>query len=626
MQGSGKSYVLSLLQQIMEFKNESRKIAFTASTGVAACNIGGLTIHSWSGVGLGTDSLEALVARNSKNHRAKQRWKKTEILVIDEISMLTASVFDKISELGKRMRNNSQPFGGLQLVLCGDFFQLPPVGVGSGRNGYAFESRVWQDVFGGHMNNMVILEKVYRQANDDTFLNFLNQIRIGQVSREAMIAFEANVRATTLGKGMNLDTDDVVTKLCPTNREVDAINEAEFCALLSKSKSQSGTRSEVVQFLAVDSGMEPFVSQLRKGTKVPKQLDLLVGAQVMLLKNIATSAGLVNGARGHVVGFEENKNGTRASIRNFTRYPIVKFSVNIGGVWSQSEVLVKEEEWDLQSGEHVLATRTQIPLMLSWAISVHKSQGMTIPHLELSFSNMFEYGQAYVALSRATSLAGLRLTSFDPDCVKAHQKVRVFYSEIERRLVQVQNNMNSSNIETTIVELACMLKNNSSSSRPPCDSKDWISPLAHFKNPGSSSNIQGSIFSAALGSDGNHASSSSKKVVKLMTRPNRNSVVEADPSAWLENDEPSRCSVDLSAPTMLLKMDGDSASLAAKRSFCSMASSSAADSVYDWSFYNVDDDTSLGVPPITATVIASAPKEEHGVKRVQVDLTEEQRR
>ena len=273
----------------MEMKNKSSKISFTASTGVAACNIGGLTIHSWSGVGIASETVDILLSKLARNQPAKLRWKRTEILVIDEVSMITSGLMDKLSEIGKRMRNDPRPFGGLQLVLCGDFYQLPPIGLGNTGIGFAFESMSWQQLFGSNntaSGRMIVLDKVFRQATDDQFLSILNEIRIGHVSDEARSLFYAKVDHASRedavaeyggnSSGASLGMSGMVTKLCPVNREVDAINEMEMKKLAN---SQPDT-AEFVTYRAIDTGAEPFVTQLRKGMKVPAILELRVGAHV----------------------------------------------------------------------------------------------------------------------------------------------------------------------------------------------------------------------------------------------------------------------------------------------------------------------------------------------------------
>ena len=190
--GTGKSYILRVLQDIMAHLGKTSAIAFTAPTGVAACNVRGLTIHSWGGIGLGEDPVEKMLAKAIGNQGARERWLRTEILVIDEISMLSAELFDKLSFIGSRIRNDHRPFGGIQLILCGDFFQLPPVGVGGGKVNFCFEAKFWKELLANRDDGMIVLDKVFRQK-DSNFLRILNELRRGVVSRETDAVLQAKV-------------------------------------------------------------------------------------------------------------------------------------------------------------------------------------------------------------------------------------------------------------------------------------------------------------------------------------------------------------------------------------------------------------------------------------------------
>lgn len=327
--GCGKSFILRVLQDVLASVKMSDKVAFTAPTGVAACNISGMTIHAWAGVGRGTDPLPRIIAGVNKNNTMRNRWIDTEILVIDEISMLSAELFDIISAVGSSIRGDPRPFGGIQLIICGDFYQLPPIGLGKNAH-YCFESLIWKQLF---TNNMVVLDKVFRQK-DSYFLNILNDLRIGIVTD--------NVAEFLLQKVLESknceETDVVPTKLFATNANVDNYNWKELEKL---------PLDDEHYFKAVDSGEANYLNQLRAGTKAPEELVLRVGAQVMLLKNISTSVGLVNGTRGVVVGFD--KSNGRSS--RFPYIPIVKFYVSVGSKKGEEVVHITEDTWDIRKGE-----------------------------------------------------------------------------------------------------------------------------------------------------------------------------------------------------------------------------------------------------------------------------------
>ena len=487
--GTGKSYCVSVLQDVLAALGKTDVIALTAPTGVAACNIKGMTIHSWSGCGLGTDPIDKIVSklegfskRAGGNDTPKERWRKSEILVIDEISMLSANLFNKIDEIGRRMREvDNKPFGGIQVILCGDFFQLPPVGAGA-ESKFCFESPVWDELLGGK-DGMIVLDKVFRQK-DGPFVRILNDMRRGIVGAEARQILTEKVRHTEKAKqqeraqeafalqhGRQHSSTPVqasikATILFSRNNDCDRYNQTELEKLPKINVNESGQimKSEDGEEYIYDAVEQGDEHQL-KGFKVPKKLELRVGSQVMLLKNLEVTAGLVNGTRGVIKRFVdpcENAGvvdeGTRAGLY-FAGKPLpeVEFHVMLGSEKSTVRRTLKNEIWEVMSGEKVVASRSQIPLMLAWAISVHKSQGMTIPYLEMGFEGIFEYGQAYVAISRATNLPGLSLRSFTPNAVKVHPRVVEFYTGMGCNLDETEQ-ISENNVTTTIKELCSKFK------------------------------------------------------------------------------------------------------------------------------------------------------------------------
>eukprot|EP01033_Poteriospumella_lacustris_P004299 gene4299-3069_t len=362
--------------------------------------------------------------------------------------MLSAELFDKLDVIGRRVRNNINPFGGLQIIVCGDFFQLPPVGLGKTVK-FCFEAQAWKSLFEeGRDDGMIILDKVFRQKDDTTFLNLLNEMREGQISMQNQQLLQRKVEdaqrwmqqeqmearvegflpsASSVANHREKKLAVRPTKLFSTNHDVDQYNMTELERLQKGGGGGADEEDkEPVIYFAVDQGKDPYLTQIKSGTKAPEKLYLKKGAQVMLLKNLDTERGLVNGARGTVVDFERS-NG-RTSFHSLL--PVVNFTIIMGSTRSEERVVLTPETWEVKLGETVLASRQQIPLMLAWAISIHKSQGMTIPLLEVSFNRMFEFGQAYVALSRATSLQGLTLHSFQAQSIRAHPLVKDFYRDI----------------------------------------------------------------------------------------------------------------------------------------------------------------------------------------------------
>eukprot|EP00092_Neocalanus_flemingeri_P020384 GFUD01022082.1.p1 GENE.GFUD01022082.1~~GFUD01022082.1.p1 ORF type:complete len:663 (-),score=151.50 GFUD01022082.1:268-2256(-) len=380
--GTGKSF---LIQKIIGVLPPDHTFV-TASTGVAAFQIGGTTLHSFAGIGSGTAPISTCVEL-AKRKTVTAQWRKCKHLIIDEVSMVDGNFFKKLEYVARTVRGNDKPFGGIQLILTGDFLQLPPVSKDDNRR-FAFETSAWQRCV--QMN--IELTEVKRQS-DQALVDILNRLRMGKCT-------EADAEVLKGTKG-NVARDGIVpTKLCTHTEDVNMINKREL----------ERCEGEEKKFFAVDSdpGLSKFIEN---STPVEGVVRLRVGAQVMLLKNLQVSTGLVNGARGRVESFTPEGN------------PVVVF---LGG----NKQEIKYDKWMVKSGVGVTLTRTQIPLRLAWAFSIHKSQGMTLDCVEVSLSRVFECGQAYVALSRAKNLHSLRILDFKPGCVRADGKVIKFYKQL----------------------------------------------------------------------------------------------------------------------------------------------------------------------------------------------------
>jgi len=437
--GTGKSVLLREIISALRRKylREPDRVAVTASTGLAACNIGGVTIHSFSGIGLGKEPAEDLVKKIRRNAKAKQRWLRTKVLIMDEVSMVDGDLFDKLEQIARTIRNNGRPFGGIQLVITGDFFQLPPVSASGHRAKFAFEAGTWTT----SIEHTIGLNHVFRQK-DPVFANMLNEMREGRLTQESINRFKQLERPLST-------TDDHIeaTELFPTRSEVDRANNSRMAKL----------HGNVFTFDARDGGTITIKEQrdrLLRSCMVPEQVHLKKGAQVMLVKNMDDT--LVNGSLGKVIGFmtetmftiykeneEELLNGDGPSeaamkteqakmtlgLNSAQVYPLVRFANPDG---TTRDLLTKREDWkvELPNGE-VQASRSQIPLILAWALSIHKAQGQTLERVCVDLGQAFEKGQAYVALSRATSMAGLQVTRFDARKVVVDDRVRTFYAGLE---------------------------------------------------------------------------------------------------------------------------------------------------------------------------------------------------
>lgn len=394
--GTGKSF---LLRRIISALPPDGTVA-TASTGVAACLIGGTTLHAFAGIGGGDATMQRCLELASRPANA-QTWRKCKRLIIDEISMVDGQFFEKIEAVARHIRRNDRPFGGIQLILCGDFLQLPPVIKGdfgaapttTPQQRFCFQSSAWETC----IQCVFELKQVHRQS-DPEFVKILNHLRIGHVNDSITSRLAATSKQKIEGNGI------LATQLCSHTNDANSINE-------SKLENLDGDK---ILFKADDSDAS-MTRTLDQQIQAPSQLYLKVNAQVMLLKNINISNGLVNGARGVVVRMEKD-------------LPVVRFKNN-------QEYVCKHERWIIKtaSGNHI--TRRQVPLKLAWAFSIHKSQGLTLDCVEMSLSKVFEAGQAYVALSRAKSLQSIRILDFDAKQVWANPHVLQFYKGFRRKLM-----------------------------------------------------------------------------------------------------------------------------------------------------------------------------------------------
>lgn len=417
--GTGKSLVLQELKRQLN----AQTTAFTASTGIAATAIGGVTLQGWAGLTVTAvnavleegESIDTLVQAVRKRRDAVQRWTNTRTLVCDEISMVDGDLFDLLDVVGRRIRGvKDKPWGGIQLVLSGDFFQLPPVGGskqnrGAGGGGgfggtpapkkFAFKAKCWPKA----VHKCIELTQVFRQA-DNAFVTVLNEIRWGRVSAESAAMLQDRWAATC----ETADKDIKPTKLHTHRADVESENSEQLKLL----------PGETAVYKASDTAYGGANSQgnlimLDASCPAAKEVKLKVGAQVILTKTLDQAAGLVNGARGIVTSFQGPM-----------KHPVVKFV-------SGAEVVVRPETWTVSLGGIDLASRRQVPLDLAWALSIHKSQGLSLDAVEMSLAKVFECGQAYVALSRARSLLGLVLNErFNPACVRAHPDVIDFYTRM----------------------------------------------------------------------------------------------------------------------------------------------------------------------------------------------------
>ena len=418
--GTGKTFVLN--QYINYLKSHSIYPAITASTGIAATHIGGQTIHSWSGIGVYEKLDRWTLDKLEQNEKLYKRYTEVKVLIIDEISMLHASRLDMVNTLFKKFRGNSLPFGGIQIIFCGDFFQLPPVVKKFGDEApdeskeFAYNSTAWKEL------NPVIcyLEENYRQE-DQKLTKILNDIRF---EREPEKIFEElHSRVQDIEEEIDIDTNEEmfggdVLKLYTHNVDVDSINIQKYVSLSSAEEHTYEMQS---------SGKKNLVENLKNNCLAPEILDLKIGTKVIFVKNDKNKE-YQNGTLGEVVGFD------------ISNMPMVK-------TFSGKEINVGLETWQyLNDDGKVLAEISQVPLRYAWAITVHKSQGMTLDAASIDLSKAFGSGMGYVALSRVRKFESIKLVGISPDALKINKSVvmqdKVFREKANRASLALEKYLN----------------------------------------------------------------------------------------------------------------------------------------------------------------------------------------
>ncbi len=384
--GAGKTYVLN--QFVALAKKKGRRVAVTASTGIAATHIGGSTIHSWSGLGI-KDSLTTHDEQWLKsNARLNKRYNETDVLVIDEVSMLHGARLDMINQVCKLLRASERPFGGLQVVLVGDLFQLPPVSRDGSAFDFAHTSAAWEELD----PDICYLSEQHRQTGDE-LLQILEAMRGREITD-----WHQQVLSERLGQPP--PENEQITRLYAHNIDVESLNQTHLNRLSSESKTYA------MEF----SGAKAKVEQLAKGILAPEQLELKVGAEVMFVAN-HPSKGFYNGSRGQVIGFTAE--GPRVKLATGNRI-----------------VAVEPHSWTLEEDGKRRAEVTQLPLRLAWAITIHKSQGMSLDAAEVDLSKSFTPGMGYVALSRIRSLDGLYLSGINQMAMQLNPQIFEFDTDL----------------------------------------------------------------------------------------------------------------------------------------------------------------------------------------------------
>tara|TARA_B100000524_G_scaffold234445_1_gene124730 strand:- start:175 stop:1464 length:1290 start_codon:yes stop_codon:yes gene_type:complete len=395
--GCGKTFLLNvIIDKFGSFWGFNKNVAVTATTGVAALLLkGGRTINSWASICKGESSVETLY-KNSMKSNAKIRWKKVDILIIDEISLMSPSLFDKLEELARLARNNDKPFGGIQLIVSGDWLQLPTIN----NSGYAFQSNTWNKC----IHETIYLKQIMRQK-DPLFQRVLNSIRVGDINDEVK-----RVLLSRVNKTFDHTKGIIPTKLFCINSDIDRINSNELYKL---SRMGHIIKYYPIQWSSKSSDNLKYNKYLKNCNLVEK-LELTIGCQVMLLTNLSVEDELVNGSRGVVDSF--NLNGK----------PNVKFLNNM-------IIEIDYKNCDIEIDNKIIGTFKQIPLKLAYASSIHKMQGSTLDSVILNLENVFEVSQGYVGLSRVKDLKSLYIENINFDKLTVNSDALEFYINLDNK-------------------------------------------------------------------------------------------------------------------------------------------------------------------------------------------------
>lgn len=409
--GTGKTYLIKTIVNHAKENNKAYKVC--ALTGCAAIllDCGATTLHAFAGIGLATGSVNLVVDRVAKNKHRKVNWKKTDLLIIDEVSMLSLKLLTIIDLVAKRIKQKRDiPFGGMQIIFAGDFYQLPPVGNENDPDSikFCFEGPLWNELF--PLKNQIVLETIFRQT-DNKYISILNKLRVGKITKTGITELEKCTKKL-------FDNELNPTILLPRRKEADIINNREFNKLdktdekifvmtevdeleLLLSKEQL---SNISIFTREEKTYE--INYLSENLLAEKTLILRKGTVVMCIANLDIENGIINGSQGVVTDF---KNGN----------PVVTFK-------DQKSQIITPHIW--QSEKIPGIAIKQLPLIYAWAITIHKAQGVTLDKAYIDIGNqIFECGQTYVALSRVKSLDGLYLKNFDLNKIKVNKKVQEFY-------------------------------------------------------------------------------------------------------------------------------------------------------------------------------------------------------
>lgn len=409
--GTGKTYLIKTI--VAHAKKTSTAYKVCALTGCAAVLLecGATTLHAFAGVGLATGTISQVVERVAKSRHKKLNWQKIDILIVDEVSMLSLKLIKILDQIGRKVKKKNKPFGGIQILFSGDFYQLPPVGNEDDPETmqFCFETPLWNETFQQNQNE---LTTIFRQS-DPKYVKILNRLRVGKITNSGI--------ATLLNRVTNPTDNSVnLTIILPRRRDADIINYREVVKLDATTEKAykiivvpesdlSLTKEQCTNFRLFTSKERQYeIQYLTDNIMAEKEIKLRIGTVVMCIVNLNTESSrqIVNGSKGIVIDFIAN-------------YPLIKFT-------NGASEIIRPHIWQSERLSGIAIK--QIPLIYAWAITIHKAQGLTLERALIDIgTNIFECGQTYVALSRVKSLENLYLKSFDYKKIKINPKVQNFY-------------------------------------------------------------------------------------------------------------------------------------------------------------------------------------------------------
>lgn len=404
--GSGKTFLIKLIVEDAIKKQKPYKVC--ALTGCAAILLecGATTLHSFAGIGLANGPVNQVVERVVKNKYRKANWKNTELLIIDEVSMLSLKLFIILDLIAKRVKQKrTTPFGGMQIIFSGDFYQLPPVGNENDPDSFkfCFETPLWDELF--PKKNQIMLQTIFRQT-DEKYAKILNRLRVGEITKTGIEELQKCVNK-------KFEDNDNPTILMPLRKYADIINNKEYNKLDKTSEHTYEVKpvetidKQNTHSIWPDDEKLHELQSLTNSIMVDKKITLRIGSIVMCVVNLSST--IYNGSKGIVIEFKDGN-------------PVVKFN--------EVTMLITPYVW--QSEKIPILGIKQLPLIHAWAITIHKSQGMTLDKVYIDLGNdIFESGQTYVALSRVKTLEGLFLKNLDISKITINKKVKMFYTNLE---------------------------------------------------------------------------------------------------------------------------------------------------------------------------------------------------